>query len=94
MENKLLTGLSLSLCIKDIINGDVKENQVGIIKARTLARTSYEWDSIITQYQNSCWQSNPTMAAEICLRLLSEGKISQPRLEGGVCESIKNGHWL
>jgi hypothetical protein len=93
MEKKLLTGLSLSRCIKDIIDGVVKEEQVQVIIARTMARNSDEWHSIVCQYQNSCWQKDPITAAEICFRLLNNGKITQPRLEGKAYETIKNGHW-
>lgn len=93
MAKKHLTGLSLSLCIKDIINGVVEEEQVETIIARTLARDSDEWHSIISQYQSSCWKEDPAKAYEIFHRLLMADKIKQPRLEGGSCEDVRNGHW-
>ncbi len=93
MAEKLLTGLSLSLCIKDIIDGVVKEDQVEIIIARTMVRNSDEWHSIVYQYQSTYWKKDPIKAYNIFHRLLAADKISQPRLEGGSYEDIRNGHW-
>jgi len=92
MKRKL-TGLSLPLCIRDIIYGIVKEEEVKVILSNTLARNDEEWQSVIKNYQTFSWREYPEKAAEICLRLLNQGKIKQPRLSGGGYQDLSNGHW-
>ncbi|HNW19703.1 MAG TPA: hypothetical protein PLA53_00875 [bacterium] len=90
-ENKV--GLSLSLCIKNILEGKVKEEEVKEI----IAGTSFapeKFDELIDLYKKSYWYDNPEEGEAIARRLFAAGKIKQPRMEGGKIHSIAEGHWL
>lgn len=87
-------GLSVSCCIRDIIEGRVKEEDVGRIIAGTVAEDEEAWIHLIAQYQVNYWSRNPQEAADVCHRLIKAGKITQPRLEGQEAPDISMGHWL
>jgi len=89
-----LVGLSLSYCIKDIIDGKVKEEEVIKIITRTMAFDEGDWKNIIEHYQHKLWESNPKKAEEIFRRFLEAGKIEQPRTTGKETHSLIDGHWL
>ena len=92
-KDKKLIGLSLSQCIKDIIEGKVKEESVVKIITRTCARNEEEWGMLIYIYQKKYWSNNADQAREICLRLRNAGKIEQPRIKNERIYSLDNGHW-
>ena len=90
-ENKV--GLSLSLCIKNILEGKVKEEEVKEI----IAGTSFapeKFDELIDLYKKSYWYDNPEEGEAIARRLFAAGKIKQPIMEGGKIHSIAEGHWF
>lgn len=88
-----LIGLSLSFCIKDVIEGHVEESEIKEINARTLAFCDEDWSNILAIYCQSFWQKEPDKAREIFYRLLSAGKIKQPRLDGKPRFDVSNGYW-
>lgn len=73
--------MSLSGCVKDLINGKVSVDQVEKIVAGTSCRTPADWEMLITEYSKSYWRANPEKAKEFVLWLLVNGKIYQPRLD-------------
>ena len=92
-------GLSLSLCIKDIIEGRVNQRDVAVIVAGTHAETDAQWASLIRSYQADTWQADPAKAAETVYMLRERGQIVQPRANGQTPTSLvlrarNEGHWL
>jgi hypothetical protein len=96
-ESNNKVGLSLSFCIKDIINGLVQEDDVEYIIAGTCASTPDQWDKVLDPYCRIYWKDDPKKAREIAYRFLKEGKIKQPRLSNdGMSDNynISLGHWV
>jgi len=90
----MLIGKSLSFCIKDIILGKIKEEDVTCI----VAGTKVEWLSnnhldMIDQYAKAYWKDNPLEARTVVCRLILQGKIIQPRMLGLNANNLKNGWW-
>lgn len=88
-----LHGLSLSLCIRDILEGKVCESQVVRITAGTCARTPEDWGTLVAGYCKTYWRKEPGRASLILGRLLEAGRIAQPRLFGEEPPSSYHGIW-
>lgn len=87
------TGLSLSLCVLDLAKGVVPYDDIVLIIAGTNARCKADWDRILQSYQRNYW-SKYHWAQFIATRLIADGKIEQPRLNGERPLSINHGHWI
>jgi hypothetical protein len=74
-------GLSMSFCVRDIIKGKVKIENVVFISAATKARTEADWESVFAAYKQWYWKENPEEGERIARQLISDGLIIQPRLE-------------
>ena len=99
-ENKEITiegkvGLSLSACVRDIIKGNIKEQDVAQILSGTAAETPEDWDELIDSYKKEQWSDDPDQAEEVVHRLLDQGRIQQPRLqERGEDFPLIDGVWV
>ncbi len=90
-------GLSLSLCISDVLRGNVDEAEIAGIVAATRAGTPLEMTQVIGECEDSFWQENPKMGTEIAWRLLAAGKVWQPGLEAdedSQAHIVSGGIWL
>lgn len=76
-KNKI--GLSISMCIRDIVEGRVKERNVLKIISRVSAHTPEDWERIIHDYKRDEWSRYAIEADKILRRLLKKKKIEQPR---------------
>jgi hypothetical protein len=85
-------GLSLSFCIKDILNGKVSEKDVKKIVAGTKCVTIEDWLSVLDIYTETCWEGKDK-GALLALKFAKAGKIYQPRTEGKRAPNISLGHW-
>jgi len=79
MSGKMI-GLSVSFCIKDIVEGRMRIEDVQKIIGGITARTPECIEEVISQYKKSYWLEYPDKAEAIFRRLLAERKIEQPRL--------------
>jgi hypothetical protein len=77
-------GLSLSFCVRDIIEGNVSINDVAFIYSATKAETGEQWESVIDSYKRSYWYENPDEAERIARHFINENLVIQPRLEGKI----------
>jgi hypothetical protein len=74
-------GRSLSLCISDVMQHNVKEQDIALIVTSTRAKDRDSFVALVDHYCESYWDNNPLWAKEIALRLYDAGKIIQPRLK-------------
>lgn len=91
-----MIGLSLSLCVAEILNDRVRLEDVQLIRTNTLARDEAEWDYVIGSYCHSYWRRDPARAREIVRILRETNRIEQPRLTGDPWSrhSISDGIWI
>ena len=61
-----MIGLSVSLCIRQIIRGDVQERDVEKIIGSTACRTREDWEYVIRAYRETYWYENPELGESIC----------------------------
>jgi hypothetical protein len=88
-------GRSFSLCIMDILEGKVKESEVGFLVVSTRIRNDQEYNQCVNLYSETYWKTNPKEGKAIARRLWDSGKIVQPRLENNnVCQALYDfGVW-
>ena len=87
------TGLSLSLCVAEIIADRVRLEDVGLIVAATQARTESDWWWVVDQYCRSYWRANPQRARRVVQLLRDAGRIRQPRVKGREHPGVSAGIW-
>lgn len=91
-----LVGLSLSFCIKDIIRGNVREEDVVRLVTATSAPNRRVFEKVLAAYRRAYWYVAPKKATYLARRMWRKGMIEQPRLKTGkvyACHSIAEGHW-
>lgn len=89
-----MIGLSISFCIRDIIEGKVQESDVEKIVANTKCETLQHWQEVILQYRRIFWRKNPELGEALCWRFVADNMIDQPRCRGEESHNISQGHWL
>ena len=92
-DMKQLFGLSLSLCVSDILRGLVNESDVDGIVAGTMAKNDKDFTKVTETYQEYYWDDHGE-GSEIAWRLWRDGKIYQPRCDGHDPHNIAYGHWV
>lgn len=82
----MLIGTSLGQCIKDILTGEVSEDDVVMIVTRTMAPTVEKFLGVLEMYYSGYGDSAYDLSVkpleevkELGMRLWSAGKIHQPR---------------
>lgn len=63
-KNKI--GLSLSFCIRDIIEDKVNLDEVSHIEAGTCMPDVWALDRVINNYRKNYWRKDPDLAEDIC----------------------------
>jgi len=86
-------GLSLSYCVRDIINGEVKLEDVEKIIAGTYIDSPDALEEVLEKYSQTYWKADPLKGRAISLQLFKSGKVEQPRLERKPGFDISEGHW-
>ena len=76
-----MIGLSVSRCIRAILEGEVRLEDVEKIIAGIRASDEEAWDFVIREYRERHWDLDPDGGEEICCQLIAKGKIEQPRLQ-------------
>ena len=93
-DTSMVIGLSLSLCIKDLISRKKQLSDVEMIITRTACENEEDWKSLIAEYKELHWQENPGMAERLVRLLIAKRKIQQPRLQKKHIPCIDSGHWV
>ena len=74
-----MIGLSLSLCVKDIISGKEKLNDVEYIISGIKCANEREYQEVLDEYAKTYWNDDPEHGKQIAMYLWNEQKIIQPR---------------
>jgi len=91
----MIIGLSLSLCVRDILDGKYEINEIKTIITGTRGQDQDDWDSIMEVYGRTHWhQHAPEKYRNVCMQLLLAGKIDQPRTRNEAPPERIHGHWL
>ena len=87
-------GLSLSLCIEDIINGKVEEDEVICIIAGTAIHTEEDFEYVLKNCMKNYW-NNDYYAESLMKKFWKKGLIIQHRLRpSNSFPLIVDGHWI
>jgi hypothetical protein len=89
-----MIGLSLSYCVRDILDGLYTIAEVDKIITGTCAFDAASWERLLVRYSERHWQKDTKQAREICMKLLLQGKIDQPRTRNEHPPCIGSGHWV
>ena len=90
-----IIGLSVSLCITDIINGHVNVDDVVKIIGSTRARNDDEWNAIIEIYKENYWRDKPAESEQLIRTFIAEKRVEQPRLQhNGHMPAIYDSIWV
>jgi hypothetical protein len=90
-----LIGLSLSLCIRDILAGKENVKDVAYIICGC-SGDGRDWEDIIQYYQTNYWEDHAPEARRLCHELRDEGKIfftKSGRTSKHPSPHIACGHW-
>lgn len=89
-----MVGLSLAICVADIMRFCVPLDRISKIVAGTKAITEADWQEIMRWNRAHYWQDNPEEGERIARELIAQGKVEQPRLHYfSRYPSIKDGCW-
>jgi hypothetical protein len=91
-----MIGLSLSFCVKDIIEGRVALESVEKIITGTFftdRESFHDGMKHAPGYCHTYWRKHPERAHQIAMQLWDSGKIDQPRTRGEPRPNIHQGHW-
>lgn len=89
-----LVGLSLSLCIKDVLEGKICETQIDHLVSPTRWTTPEHLNDGLDAYARDYWQRNPMLGMQIARRLFSKGLVDQPRCTNNTHPGIAYGRWV
>lgn len=91
-----MVGLSLSLCVLDIVEGRVAINDVETIVAGVRASNDHEWRALLAGYCQSYWHDCQDMAIYYANTLRDSGRLEQPRLTNDNRYPIiaRTGKWV
>lgn len=89
-----MIGLSLSFCVKDIIDGKAQLADVSKIISGTSCRTPEDWEQCLDRYRQVYWRHNPDLGESTARQLLDAGKVVQSKLVDGRVPLIFSGHWV
>lgn len=90
---KQLIGLSLSMCIKDLVEGKLGND---VIVHAIIAGTAFNPDNLFEEayahYSNGYWDGHSKEAYRAAFNVIPV--IIQPRLDGLKPPKVSNGYWL
>ena len=87
-----MIGLSLSFCVRDILDGKVELDDVEKIIAGTRIHNEQDLEQVVESYMDWYWNHNPRALA-IVAELFRSGRLEQPRCQGKNPPNISDGHW-
>lgn len=93
-ERRGLIGLSVSQCIREILEGKVDEQDVLLIVGGTKCTEPAHWANVKLGYSTSAWYADPERGCAILDRFVDQGKIYQPRVTDGVVPCHGNEIWV
>src|SRR5262245_18459658 len=93
MAAQKLEGVSIAMCVYDILGGYVQEKDVSRIFSSAAVPSKLSFDELIDQYGRNYWGSRSDRSGEagreIATRLFTEGKV----LFTGTVQDCSDRHW-
>lgn len=89
-----MIGLSVSSCVRDMVQGRVDPATVEKIIAGTATRSDADVDTVVELYRGLYWSENPDACEKLYREMLVAGKIEQPRLVTGRAPMIASSRWV
>jgi len=90
-----MIGLSLSLCVKDVLDGRVAEEDVSLVVTGTRAVTPWGWRQLLDGYRDLYWSRTPDAAEALVERWRAAGKVFEVRAFDPEAEvNIAEGYWV
>lgn len=91
-----MIGLSLSNCVKDVLDGKVALSDIELIVAGTCAGNPELFQEVLAGYTESYWVKAPEEGVRIALELYHAGKVCQPRLANANHFPVRPNrvHWV
>lgn len=87
-------GLSLSKCVKDIIEKRVKLGDVTCIISNTCACDDYAMERVVLSYSKTFWSHDINKARCVVHILRNHGRLVQPRLVDPNYKHQAKPHWI
>jgi len=88
-------GLSLSLCIKAMLDGEVNPDDVLCIISGTKMESQNDWLRVLEDYEKDYWYNDPEKSYEIVQKFRATNRIIQPRIHGQPMPYVGGGKiWL
>lgn len=82
-------GRSLSFCVRDILRGNVRFEEVGAIVASTLIKNKEELKDVFDDYMEYYWSGyDENLVWDLVNKIWDSGKLYQPRLNKRVCQAL------
>jgi hypothetical protein len=93
-ERPLFIGLSLSACIRDILEGKVNKDDVHSLVVGTRAKNLADFELVCELYSGLTWKEFPEATA-LAMEFWDAGMITQPRLQhdNAISWYVGRGHW-
>lgn len=88
-----MIGLSLSFCVRQILEGTIDISTVEKLITGTRCRTRGDFDDVIKQYKRNYWYKYSEDKIDEVIAYLRP-KIYQPRLTEKRFPVITNGYWV
>lgn len=79
----MLTGVSLSMCVKQMVEQNIPTSRVWEINSGTSFSNDDQFNQVMDFYAEHYWRKFPEEAKAICSQLRKEGKIQQAKLLPG-----------
>ena len=93
LKKDVVIGHSLSGCVGDILDGEVKYHNVLRIESGTCIRSIADLMSVMISYDEHAWRDHTYgVALSVVEQLLFDGKLHQARISGGKPD-LSNGIW-
>jgi hypothetical protein len=91
-----MIGLSLSLCVKDVLDGYVTTDDIERIISGTCAGSPAVLEAVLDYYAKKYWSKAPAEGVRIAKELFRAGKVHQPRLKDPDYHPAAAGgfHWM
>jgi hypothetical protein len=90
-----MIGLSLSFCIKDVLNQTVNFERIKKIVTSCRVKSQEDFELLLDRYTQVYWKDLPSVARKLAQELFNAGRLEFPRNEdNNHFPNIAHGVWV